>query len=70
MNQAATDVPAGDPKLATSDTIYLTVVDKDRNCCSLIQSNFGGFGSYVVPGDVGFRDAESRHVRSLWTTRT
>ncbi|HEX3726602.1 MAG TPA: gamma-glutamyltransferase family protein, partial [Pirellulales bacterium] len=46
--------PPGDPKLDHSDTIYLTVVDKDRNCCSLIQSNFGAFGSFVVPGDVGF----------------
>lgn len=54
MDRAALDVPPGDPKLAHSDTIYLTVVDKDRNCCSLIQSNFGGFGSFVVPGDVGF----------------
>ncbi len=53
-NQAATDVPPGDPKFAHGDTIYLTVVDKDRNCCSLIQSNFHGFGSQVVPGDVGF----------------
>jgi gamma-glutamyltranspeptidase/glutathione hydrolase len=53
-NKAAVDVPAGDPKLAHGDTIYLTVVDKDRNCCSLIQSNYFGFGSKVVPGDVGF----------------
>jgi gamma-glutamyltranspeptidase/glutathione hydrolase len=30
------------------------VVDKDRNCCSLIQSNYYGFGSKVTPGDVGF----------------
>ena len=52
--RAATDVPPGDPKLAQGDTIYLTVVDKDRNCCSLIQSNFHGFGSQVVPGEVGF----------------
>jgi gamma-glutamyltranspeptidase/glutathione hydrolase len=51
---AATSAPAGDPKLAAGDTIYLTVVDKDRNCCSLIQSNFHSFGSQVVPGDVGF----------------
>jgi gamma-glutamyltranspeptidase / glutathione hydrolase len=53
-NKAAGDVPAGDPKLARADTIYLTVVDKDRNCCSLIQSNYMGFGSKHVPGDVGF----------------
>jgi len=54
MNRAATDVPAGDPKLTHGDTIYLTVVDKDRNCCSFIQSNYHGFGSQIVPGDVGF----------------
>ncbi|HEV3340567.1 MAG TPA: gamma-glutamyltransferase [Pirellulales bacterium] len=52
--QAAVDVPPGDPRLARGDTIYLTVVDKDRNCCSYIQSNFSGFGSQVVPGQLGF----------------
>ncbi len=52
--KALVDVPAGDPKLEQVDTVYLTVVDKDRNCCSLIQSLFHGFGSQVVPGDVGF----------------
>jgi gamma-glutamyltranspeptidase/glutathione hydrolase len=53
-NRAAGDVPAGDPRLARGDTIYMCVVDKDRNCCSLIQSNYFGFGSQLVPGDVGF----------------
>lgn len=48
------NVPAGDPKLVHGDTVYLTVVDKDRNCCSLIQSLYHGFGSQVVPGNVGF----------------
>jgi gamma-glutamyltranspeptidase/glutathione hydrolase len=48
------NVPAGDAKLAHGDTVYLTVVDKDRNCCSLIQSLYHGFGSQVVPGNVGF----------------
>src|SRR6185369_5808391 len=54
MELAAKDVAPGNPLLQRGDTIYLTVVDKDRNCCSFIQSNFGGFGSFVVPGDVGF----------------
>jgi gamma-glutamyltranspeptidase/glutathione hydrolase len=52
--RAAADVPPGDPRLARSDTIYMCAVDKDRNCCSLIQSNYTGFGSKHVPGDVGF----------------
>ncbi|MCA9099995.1 MAG: gamma-glutamyltransferase, partial [Planctomycetales bacterium] len=53
-DRAAVDVLHGDPQLARGDTIYLTVVDKDRNCCSLIQSNYYGFGSQVVAGPVGF----------------
>jgi gamma-glutamyltranspeptidase / glutathione hydrolase len=49
----ANDRPApGEP--AQADTIYMTVVDKDFNCVSLIQSNFNGFGSGHVPGDLGF----------------
>ena len=53
-DRAATDLAEGDPKLRQGDTIYLTVIDKDRNCCSFIQSNYHGFGSHVVPGDLGF----------------
>src|ERR1700749_2993218 len=35
MKHAATSVDAGEPLLARQgDTIYLSVVDKDRNCCS------------------------------------
>jgi gamma-glutamyltranspeptidase/glutathione hydrolase len=52
--RAMTQVDAGDPKLGQSETIYLCVVDKDRNCVSLIQSNYVGFGSGLVPGDLGF----------------
>jgi gamma-glutamyltranspeptidase/glutathione hydrolase len=53
-NKAAVDVPAGDPKLAKADTIYLTVVDGEGNCCSLIQSIYYGFGSQYTAGDLGF----------------
>ncbi len=42
----------GEPGAA--DTIYMTVVDRDFNCVSLIQSNFHAFGSHHVPGDLGF----------------
>ncbi len=52
--KAATDVPHGDPKLGRADTIYLCVVDKDRNCVSLIQSNYFGFGSGLAAADLGF----------------
>jgi gamma-glutamyltranspeptidase / glutathione hydrolase len=54
MSKALTDLEAGDPKLGKADTIYLCVVDKDRNCVSLIQSNYMGFGSGLVPADLGF----------------
>lgn len=52
--RSATNVRAGDPKLRDGDTVYLCVVDGDRNCCSLIQSNYHGFGSLMVPEDLGF----------------
>jgi gamma-glutamyltranspeptidase/glutathione hydrolase len=54
MQGAAEDVQPGDVKVGQSDTIYLCVVDKDRNCVSLIQSNYSGFGSGLVPGELGF----------------
>src|SRR5205807_3339126 len=37
-----------------ADTIYLSVIDKDGNIVSLIQSLYSGFGSGLVPPGTGF----------------
>ena len=36
------------------DTIYLSAIDRHGNIVSLIQSNYSGFGSGLVPKDAGF----------------
>ncbi|HEY3092738.1 MAG TPA: gamma-glutamyltransferase [Vicinamibacterales bacterium] len=55
--KAACDVqPSTLPGLTTSsggDTIYLSVVDRDGNIVSLIQSLYSSFGSGIVPPDTG-----------------
>jgi gamma-glutamyltranspeptidase / glutathione hydrolase len=65
LNRAATNVEAGDSKLITGDTVYLCVVDENRNCCSLIQSNYYEFGSQMVPGDLGFTIQNRGNLFSL-----
>ena len=47
-------VSPGKPLEIGSDTIYLSVVDRDGNIVSLIQSLYSGFGSGVVVDDYGF----------------
>ena len=47
------DVPGGEMAIG-SDTTYLTVVDRDGNMVSLIQSNYSEFGSGIVAPGTGF----------------
>jgi gamma-glutamyltranspeptidase/glutathione hydrolase len=50
-NHADCDVAYGTPR---SDTTYLTVVDREGNIVSLIQSNYEAFGSGVTVRGMGF----------------
>lgn len=52
--RAAVRPDAGNPALKDGDTIYLTVADKEGNMVSLIQSNYRGFGSGMMPDGLGF----------------
>lgn len=51
--KANCDVSAGEMAGGT-DTTYLTVVDRDGNMVSLIQSNYDSFGSGIVAPGTGF----------------
>ncbi|NUN95689.1 MAG: gamma-glutamyltransferase [Candidatus Omnitrophica bacterium] len=50
--RAADRVLPGNPK--GSDTVYLTAADGEGNMVSLIQSNYAGWGSHIVPTGLGF----------------
>jgi gamma-glutamyltranspeptidase/glutathione hydrolase len=58
MDKAACQVVASDigQKLNArgSETIYMSTIDKDGNIVSLIQSNYGGYGTGMVASGAGF----------------
>lgn len=62
LNKAKDSYNAG---LENGDTIYLTVADKDGNMVSLIQSNYRGMGSGMVPKGVGFMLQDRGEMFSL-----
>ena len=54
MAKADCSVSAGIPPEKLGDTTYLSVVDRQGNMVSLIQSNYDEFGSGLVADDTGF----------------
>lgn len=62
-NRAAANVPAGE--LFSQNTIYLTVADAAGNMISLIQSNYRGMGSGMVPPGLGFMLQDRGELFSL-----
>jgi gamma-glutamyltranspeptidase/glutathione hydrolase len=61
-NASATDEPG---VLKSGDTIYLTVADKFGNMVSLIQSNYRGMGSGMMPPGLGFMLQDRGELFSL-----
>jgi gamma-glutamyltranspeptidase/glutathione hydrolase len=55
MKRAARELPPGPPGDTQRDTIYLAVADKSGMMVSLIQSNYRGVGSGLVPSSLDER---------------
>ena len=61
--KSASTVFPGD--IEYGDTIYLTTADSEGNMVSLIQSNYRGMGSGMVPNDLGFMLQDRGELFSL-----
>ena len=62
-SKAAKTVAAGE--IENGDTIYLTTSDNEGNMVSLIQSNYRGMGSGMVPPSLGFMLQDRAELFSL-----
>ncbi len=63
IGKSASTYEAGE--ISAGETIYLTVADKDGNMISLIQSNYRGMGSGMVPPKLGFMLQDRGELFSL-----
>jgi gamma-glutamyltranspeptidase/glutathione hydrolase len=63
--KALRDIPPGDPRLDEGDTVYLCAADTHGNMVSLIQSNYRGMGSGLVPDGLGFMLQDRGQLFSL-----
>jgi gamma-glutamyltranspeptidase/glutathione hydrolase len=65
LAHANPNVGPGDPRLARGDTTYFCTADADGMMVSIIQSNYRGMGSGLVPDHLGFMFQDRGALYSL-----